>query len=211
MKCRLFTHCLLVLAVVVLITAFASCSGGTTRVEEYKVTCHIGMAADTARLFIYSQEYDKLIPVDAKTPSEKGNFVFDGTIDGEHVACIRFNRDTVPLYFVISPDKIFIDITPSQVRMKGNTANVRYLGYLNQRRGIEAQIRKNTSDYRTQAGNFTLTAESERHALLQDSVLNDSLHRVTVAFINLGTPEATIVKHRFIGSLPLEQARKINH
>ena len=65
-------------------------------------------------------------------------------------------------------------------------------------------------EYLKAAANASLTREEELRMVRQDSLLNDTLQRITVERINRGDAVGRIIRERFAGQLDQEHKRQLN-
>ena len=63
--------------------------------------------------------------------------------------------------------------------------------------------------YLKAAGDASLTREEELRMVRQDSLLNDTLQRMTVERINRGDAVGRIIRERFAGQLDKEHSRQL--
>jgi type II restriction/modification system DNA methylase subunit YeeA len=97
------------------------------------------------------------------------------------------------------------------VVVKGVKINHEYITYLNQRNSIISEQKAIWQNYMSLTANDSLVnIEQEQKLARQDSVLSDSLERITIEAINRGTPASRIIYDRYVSSLRHNYLRKIN-
>lgn len=184
---------------------------GNQQVRDYKVTCIIEnqQLHDSATLLVLEDDYNKLRVCGASHISE-GNVTFTGQTDKQRVAMIRWDNDsTQPFYFVLEAGVTAITIKDGSWTITGSPANSEYLHYINQRNEIMNARVTTWQEYLAKAGNSSLRREDEQRMVRQDSLLNDSLQRITVNRINRGDAVGRIIRERYGSALDQEHARQI--
>jgi hypothetical protein len=91
--------------------------------------------------------------------------------------------------------------------VSGSPLNVEYMKYIKQRNNIMNARVATWQEYLKAASGSTLKREDELRLVKQDSLLNDSLQRLTVQRINQGDAVGRIIRERFTGQLDKEHAR----
>ena len=180
--------------------------------KEYTVTCRIDGTAhhDSATLLVLEESYNKL-RILGTTQDKNGTFTFKGQIDAPHVALIRWDNDTVtPFHFVLEQGNINLIIKDHSWSSTGSRQNADYLQFLNKRNSIMNARVATWQDYLKAATDKSLTRDDEVRMARQDSLLNDSLQRLTVERINQRDAVGRIIRERFAGQLDQEHVRMIN-
>lgn len=166
---------------------------------DYTVTCRLDGVAqhDSATLLVLEEEYHQL-RVCGTTRLKDGACSFAGQVDGPHVAMIRWDNDSVgPFIFVLEHGDINITIKPGSWSITGSPMNSRYLHYINQRNAIMDARLSTWQDYLKQAADKSLTRAEEVRLVKQDSLLNDSLLRLTKQHIDRGDAVGSIIRERY--------------
>ena len=175
-----------------------ACSNGNSDMD-YSVTITLDnqMKHDSATLLVLEEGYNKLRP--CGTVGKTGNsFVFTGQTDAPRVAIVRWDNDsTKPFYFVLESGVTHISVAPTSWSVTGSKQSAEYLRYVNQRK------------YLKMAADSSLKSDDEQRMVRQDSVLNDSLQRITVDRINRGDAVGRIVRERYGQQLDQEHMRMI--
>ncbi|MBQ1583913.1 MAG: hypothetical protein II078_02500, partial [Muribaculaceae bacterium] len=85
--------------------------------------------------------------------------------------------------------------------------NSAYLHYINQRNGIMDARIATWQEYLKMSADSSLKRDDEVLMVRQDSLLNDSLQRLTVERINRGDAVGRIIRERYARQLDQEHAR----
>ena len=173
-------------------------SHGNSPVTDYKVTySDATMHHDSATLLVLEEDYGRL-RVCGSTRFHQGSVTFTGQTSRPQVALIRWDNDTTqPFYFVLEGGDINITINPGSWTITGSPANGRYLHYINQRTGIINARVATWQEYLNMAADSTLRRDDEMRMARQDSLLNDSLQRLTVDLINRRDAVGRIIAERY--------------
>ncbi len=164
---------------------------------------------DSATLLVLEGDYNKLRVCGAARGSG-GTFTFTGQTDKAKPALIRWDNDSVnPFYFVLEGGNINITIQPGKLDITGSVANSQYLHYINQRNSIMDARVATWQEYLKMAADSTLKHDDEARMVLQDSLLNDSLQRITVDRINRGDAVGRIIRERYGRQLDQEHMRQL--
>lgn len=192
------------------IHAFSGC-GNSHRDLGYRVTCTVDntLHRDSATLMVLEEDYHQL-RVCGACRSDGGVFTFTGQTDGPKVALIRWDNDTTqPFYFVLEPGQLDINITPSSWNITGSPRSAEYQRYINRRNEIMDLRVATWQEYLKMAADSSLKRDDEIHMVRQDSLLNDSLQRITVEHINRGDAVGRIIRERFGNQLDKEHMRQL--
>ena len=179
--------------------------------KSYTVTCTLDsdLQRDSATLLVLEEDYNKLRCCGA-AHSQNGTFTFKGQISSPKVALIRWDNDSVhPFHFVLEPGNIRLSIKKGSWKVAGSKHNSDYLSFINWRNGIMNRRVATWQEYLKGAQNGSLTHEQEQRMVLQDSLLNDSLQRITVERINRGDAVGRIIRERFASQLDIDHARQL--
>ena len=183
----------------------------TEDLEDYTVTCTLDdqIKRDSATLLVLEEDYNNL-RVCAAARAQQETFTFKGQTDGPKVALIRWDNDsTRPFYFVLEAGQTQLDISLGSWRVSGSAQNVDYMSFLNRRNAIMNARVATWQEYLKAASTSSLKREDEMRLVRQDSLLNDSLQRMTVERINHGDAVGRIIRERFAGQLDKEHARQL--
>ena len=181
---------------------------GTTKPMDYTVTCTLEepLRHDSATLLVLEENYNKL-RVCGTSKNSDNTFTFKGQIDRPKVALIRWDNDsTQPFHFVLEQGDINIVIKADSWSASGSRQNNEYQRFVNQRNNIMNTRVATWQEYLKAAADKSLTREDELRMVRQDSLLNDSLQRITVERINRGDAVGRIIRERFAGQLDQEHA-----
>lgn len=178
---------------------------------DYRVTCSIDnpLRHDSATLLVLEEAYGQL-RVCGMSHGSNGTFTFTGQTDKPKVALIRWDNDsTQPFYFVLESGETRITIKPGSWDITGSPQNSEYLHYINQRNSIMDTRVATWQEYLNMAADSSLKRDDERRMVRQDSLLNDSLQRITVERINRGDAVGRIIKERYGKQLDQEHMRML--
>ena len=202
-----------ILAGLCIATVISSCDKQQqTKPMDYTVTCTLEepLRHDSATLLVLEESYNKL-RVCGVDKSANNTFTFKGQIDGPKVALIRWDNDsTQPFHFVLEQGNINIVIKADSWNASGSKQNNDYQRFVNQRNSIMNTRVATWQEYLKAAADKSLTREDELRMVRQDSLLNDSLQRMTVERINKGDAVGRIIRERFAGQLDQEHARLLD-
>ena len=179
--------------------------------KDYTVTCTLDneLLHDSATLLVLEEEYNKL-RVCGASRAQDHVFTFKGQIERPKVALIRWDNDsTNPFYFVLEAGHINVRIDKGSWRVNGSRENLDYQHFIHQRNDIMNARVAIWQDYLKAADNASLKQEDELRMVRQDSLLNDSLQRITVERINRGDAVGRIIRERFADKLDKEHARQL--
>ena len=173
---------------------------------HYRLECTISPshAPDSVSLMLLQNEYEGVYHVaTVGLDSASRAFVFDGQIEEPCVAMLKFSNDTASSFlFVLEPGEVKVAINESGVVVNGGAINHEYFTYMKQRNDIAAQRKVLRQQYLSMAApDSTVNIAKERMLAQKDSLLADSLERITLAAINRGTPSSRIIYDRYLSSL----------
>ena len=179
--------------------------------KDYTISCTLDneLQHDSATLFVLEEEYNKL-RVCGTSRSQDHVFTFKGQIDRPKVALIRWDNDTVsPFHFVLEAGHINIRINKESWRINGSPENLDYQRFIHQRNDIMNARVAIWQEYLKATDNASLKREDELRMARQDSLLNDSLQRITVERVNRGDAVGRIIRERFASQLDQEHLRQL--
>lgn len=196
------------------VLGIASITAGCDRqreagLKDYTVTCTLDsdLQRDSATLLVLEEDYNKL-RLCGTAHAQDGTFTFKGQTAGPKVALIRWDNDSIhPFHFVLEPGNIRLSIKTGSWEVAGSKHNSEYLKFINTRNDLMNRRVSTWQEYLKAADNGSLTHEEELHMVRQDSLLNDSLQRITVERINRGDAVGRIIRERFASQLDKEHAR----
>jgi hypothetical protein len=164
---------------------------------------------DSATLLVLEEEYNRL-RVCGTARVKNGKFTFTGQTDKPKAALIRWDNDTVePFYFVLESGDINVSLSSGKWDITGSPQNSAYLHYINQRNGIMDARIATWQEYLKMSADSSLKRDDEVLMVRQDSLLNDSLQRLTVERINRGDAVGRIIRERYARQLDQEHARML--
>ena len=164
---------------------------------------------NSATLLVLEEEYNRL-RVCGTARVKNGKFTFTGQTDKPKAALIRWDNDTVePFYFVLESGDINVSLSSGKWDITGSPQNSAYLHYINQRNGIMDARIATWQEYLKMSADSSLKRDDEVLMVRQDSLLNDSLQRLTVERINRGDAVGRIIRERYARQLDQEHARML--
>ena len=164
---------------------------------------------DSATLLVLEEEYNQL-RVCGTARAKDGTFTFTGQTNKPKAALIRWDNDSVePFYFVLEGGNINVTIASGSWNITGSPQNSAYLHYINQRNGIMNARIATWQEYLKMAADSSLKRDDEVLMVRQDSLLNDSLQRLTVEHINRGDAVSRIIRERYAHQLDREHMRML--
>lgn len=178
---------------------------------DYKVSCTIDntMHHDSATLLVLEDAYNQL-RVCGTGRIDGSTFIFTGQTDKPKLALIRWDNDSLqPFYFVLESGVTHINIKRDSWTITGSTENSKYIHYINRRNGIINARVATWQEYLNMAADSSLKRDDELRMVRQDSLLNDSLQRITVELINRGDAVGRIIRERFASQLDQEHMRML--
>lgn len=183
----------------------------TTSETGFTVTCRLDskLHHDSATLLVLEEAYHKL-RVCGNARDRKGTFTFNGQTDGAKVALIRWDNDTTrPFLFVLEPGNTDIRINPDSWVITGSRQNAEYQQFVKHRNAIMNARVATWQEYLKMAADSSLKHDDELRMVRQDSLLNDSLQRLTVERINRGDAVGRILRERYGNQLDKEHMRML--
>lgn len=162
------------------------------------VTIDSALEVDSAELLIFEADYGSLRWLGA-TAVGHGKAKIEGMVDEAHAACLRL--DGVPFYFVLDPGETSIAIAPERVTVTGGRENHRYMAFVKRHATLSRERAALWARYEAMGADSTLTRDKETAMARRDSVLADSLQRITLAAIRAPYPSARLVTERYITTL----------
>ncbi|MBR5727105.1 MAG: DUF4369 domain-containing protein [Muribaculaceae bacterium] len=179
---------------------------------EVTVTLHNGrVLTDSATLVMVDDDYELLRVLDGARLQDS-SFSFVGHSAVPRIAFIDFVTDSLPyqFYFILEPGKIEIELEPGHWLIKSTGhKNLAFLSFLDKYQRVERQRQALWERYRKMAADSTLTWDKEREAVRADSLLQDSLQRITVDRINQGDLVSLLVKQRLMHTLTHESLKQL--
>lgn len=178
---------------------------------DFTVKCQLEgkLHYDSATLMVLEDAYNKL-RVCGNAHDSDGSFIFHGQTSGAKVALIRWDNDTTrPFLFVLEPGNTNIQIAPESWHITGSRKNIEYQRFINQRNSIMNARVATWQEYLKMAADSSLKRDDELRMVRQDSLLNDSLQRMTVERINRGDAVGRIIRERYGNQLDQEHMRML--
>lgn len=179
---------------------------------EVTVTLYNGrVLTDSATLVMIDDDY-QLLRVLGGSRLQDSSFSFKGHTPVPRIAFVDFVTDSLPyqFYFILEPGKIEINLEPGHWLIKTTSPkNLAFLSFLDKYQRVERQRQALWERYRKMAADSTLTWDKEREVVRSDSLLQDSLQRITVDRINQGDLVSLLVKQRLLHTLTHESLNQL--
>lgn len=200
-----------ILLALLMVGIIMGCESRTSEMG-YKVdiTLDGDMRHDSAALFLLQDEYGQLLPC-GTVAIKNGTVTFTGQVDQPRAALIRWDNDSTgqPFYFVLESGETHITVTPSSWSATGSPQNATYLRFVNQRNAIMNARVATWQEYLKMAADSSLKRDDEQRMVRQDSLLHDSLQRITVELINHGDAVGRIIRERYARELDQAHMRML--
>lgn len=178
---------------------------------NYQVTCMLDhkLHRDSATLLVLEDEYNQLRVCGASRIAN-GRCSFTGQTDRPKVALLRWDNDSIrPFYFILEGGETRITINQGGWNITGSPQNRAYQQFIKQRNGIMDLRVATWQEYLKMAADSSLKHDDEVSMVRQDSLLNDSMQRITVECINRGDALGRIIRERYGQQLDQEHARQL--
>ena len=181
--------------------------------SQYRVECKISpeLGTDSVSLMLLMEDYNSVYRVaTVGRDNESQAFVFEGNIEDPTIAYLKFSNDTTPMIFVLERGLTQIDISPNGLVVSGGDANHEYMTYLKARKALINDKKSLHQEYLGHvAPDSTIDVAVEKQYLTRDSLLTDSLERITVDAINRGTVVSRIIFERYVNTLSRKNLQNI--
>ena len=178
---------------------------------SYHVTCMVDkkLHRDSATLLVLEDDYNQLRLCGTAYISD-GQCTFTGQTDRPKVALLRWDNDsTRPFFFILEGGNTRITINQGAWNITGSRQNYAYKQFIKQRNSIMDLRIATWQEYLKMAADSTLKHDDEVRMVRQDSILNDSIQRITVEYINRGDAVGRIIRERYGHQLDQEHARQL--
>lgn len=179
---------------------------------EVTVTLHgDSIHTDSVTLIMIDDDYD-LKRVLGGARLQDSSFTFTGHTPVPRIAYLDFATDSLPFqfYFILEPGEIAIDLQPGSWLITSTQSGNRLLqSFLNKYQHLERERKALWERYQQMGADSTLTWDQERAALRADSVLQDSIQRITVDRINQEDLVSRLVKQRLMHTLTRESLEQL--
>lgn len=182
---------------------------------NYRLECSISddIAPDSVSLMILNDSYGKVVYHMATVARDSltGAFVFEGQIEQPSVAYLKFGTDSTSLFFfVLEHGESTISISQHGLQVSAGELNHEYMDYLKTRQTMLAARQAVHNEYLKQASSDSLISiTQERQFMLRDSLLCDSLQRITLEAINRDNAASRIIYDRYVETLPRHYLRQV--
>lgn len=181
---------------------------------QYRVQCSVdkSLGVDSVTMMVLEDSYCRVRHVSTVgLDTAIGAFIIEGQVEQPCVAFLKFGNDSTPLYFVLEHGETLVEVGSRGVVVSGGDLNHEYFSYLKDRTSLERARRALLTQYRRLAApDSIVNIEQERELVVADSVLCDSLERMTVRMINRGDAVSRIVFERYVNTLSRNNLMKID-
>ena len=200
-------------SIFIILSALTGCVESLSN-SAFSVTCTIdkSLGTDSVTLLLLEEDYNRLYSMGTvAADSATGIFRFEGQMEKPCVALLKFSNDSTPFFFVLEQGNTAINIGTGTTTIEAGEGNHSYIDFLKRRNSLEAQRRQLRNNYLQMAARDSIVDIKEEALMAQrDSILADSIDRITVAAINQGTPAARIIFDRFATTLSPTHLHNIN-
>ncbi len=205
-------HSALLIMMVVSVAMLTGCVENLDK-SQYRVECKISpeLGTDSVSLMLLMEDYNSVYHVASVGRDNASQaFVFEGNIEEPTIAYLKFSNDTTPMMFILERGLTQIDITPNGLVLSGGDANHEYMGYLKARKALLNDKQMLHREYLGHmAADSTIDVAVEKQYLSRDSLLTDSLERITVDAINRGTVASKIIFERYVNTISRKNLQNI--
>ena len=181
---------------------------------HFRVECTVApeLGTDSVSLMLVMDDYNSVRHVATVSRNNAGQpFVFEGNVENPSIAYLKFSNDSTPMMFVIEPGLTQIDISAHGLIISGGEANHEYMVYVKARQSLLTARRSLHQEYLGKvAPDSTVDESVERRYLTLDSVLTDSLERITVDAINQENVASRIIFERYVNTLSRKNLQNIH-
>ena len=166
------------------------------------------LEVDSVSLLVWEEEYGQLRDMGGAALHD-GAATIEGVLDAPRAACLHL--DSTPFYFVLEPGTTSLMVKPHQVVVTGGPENHRYLDFVKQQASLTARRQQLWQRYVAMGADSTLTADKEHEMARTDSLLADSLQRITLDAINARHPASRLIAERYLHTLDSLHLRQLNY
>ena len=193
MKCALY------LLAALLLSVMAACNH--TQNTEFAVDCIFdGIVTDSVTLQVVEEDYG-MKRVVATSTVKTGKAHLQGQLDAPVIALLTINRVDRPFYFILESGATQLHFTRSHTLALGGEQNHVYARYEHTLSQINDKRTANRKQYLKHVADSSLTKIMERRFVKTDSLLCDSVQRMTVRMINAGGPVGRLIREQHYGVL----------
>lgn len=176
--------------------------------QDYDLVCKIGrdIRCDSLTLWIYEGDYSHVRMLSGGKV-KRGYCNLRGHIEEAKTAFIKLKGDTSTYFFILEPTNQKIIINKNSFKLEGGEKNNILYNYLVTRNNLEKQRTDNQKRYFKALKDTTLMRPLERKLFVKDSILTDSIERMTQRRLNSHDVIRPIIIQKF-GVKPAKQSRK---
>lgn len=185
---------------IVLFLLFALCAC-SNNCNDFTVNCSFtGVKTDSVTLHVLEGDYDMMRTACAATVAN-GEARLQGQIDAPVIAMLKMSGVNQPFYFILEPGVTSMQFNSDCTLVHGGQLNHAYAIIEEQRDDLLKQRVANRKRYLKLVADSTLTQKQELTMMKTDSVLCDSIQRITVTAINDGGLVGTLLRQQYANTL----------
>lgn len=185
---------------IVLFLLFALCSCSKT-CNDFTVNCTFNdVKTDSVTLYVLEDDYDMMRMASAATVAN-GEARLKGQIDAPAIAMLKISEVNQPFYFILEPGLTTMQFDRDFTLVYGGKQNHAYAIFEKQREELLKQRIANRKHYLNLVADSTLTQKQEQAMLKTDSLLCDSIQRLTVSAINDGGLVGALLRQQYANTL----------
>ena len=185
---------------IVLFLLFALCAC-SNNCHDFTVNCSFtGVKTDSVTLHVLEGDYDMMRTACAATVAN-GEARLQGQIDAPVIAMLKMSGVNQPFYFILEPGVTSMQFNSDCTLVHGGQLNHTYAIIEQQRDDLLKQRVANRKRYLKLVADSTLTQKQEMTMMKTDSVLCDSIQRITVTAINDGGLVGTLLRQQYANTL----------
>ena len=185
---------------IVLFLLYALCACSNT-CHDYTVNCSFtDVKTDSVTLHVLEGDYDMMRMACAATVVN-GEARLQGQIDAHVIAMLKISGVDQQVYFILEPGVTSMQFNSDCTLVHGGLLNHAYALIEQQRDDLSKQRMANRKQYLKLVADSTLTQKQELTMLKTDSVLCDSIQRITVTAINDGGLVGALVRQQYANTL----------
>ena len=185
---------------IVLFLLFALCACSKT-CNDFTVNCTFNdVKTDSVTLYVLEDDYDMMRMASAATVAN-GEARLQGQIDAPVIAMLKINGVNQPFYFILEPGLTTMQFDRDCTLVYGGKLNHAYAIFELQREELLKQRIANRKHYLNLVADSTLTQKQEQAMLKTDSLLCNSIQRITVSAINDGGLVGALLRQQYANTL----------
>ena len=184
--------------VVFLMLALCACSKSC---PDFTVQCSFtDVKTDSITLFVLEDDYGMMRMAGGVAVLD-GKAQLRGQLDAPVIAMLKINKVDAPFYFILEPGVTTIQFERGCTLVWGGEINHMYADFEQRREQLLQQRVANRKQYMKLVADSSLTQVQELCMMKTDSVLCDSVQRITVNIINGGDLVGKLVSQQYAATL----------